>query len=100
MRQYINHTLSIDGVVHMKRRLWNYILASSHNTTPTSKPKMRVYLYVWRDHPYIGASPDAIVTCDCCGKGIVEIKCPYCFRDKLPDDNPSKFCMKKDSSGK
>lgn len=27
--------------------------------------------------PHIGASPDAIVHCDCCGKGSVEVKCPY-----------------------
>ena len=25
----------------------------------------------------LGASPDAIVKCDCCGIGIVEVKCPY-----------------------
>lgn len=27
--------------------------------------------------PYIGASPDGIINCDCCGKGCLEIKCPY-----------------------
>lgn len=27
--------------------------------------------------PYLGASPDGIINCDCCGKGCVEIKCPY-----------------------
>ena len=24
---------------------------------------------------HLGASPDAIVKCDCCGKGVVEMKC-------------------------
>ena len=28
--------------------------------------------------PHLGAFPDRIVQCDCCGKGVVEIKCPYC----------------------
>ena len=37
--------------------------------------------------PHIGASPDAIVQCDCCGKGCVEIKYPYCTRDKCVLDN-------------
>ena len=27
--------------------------------------------------PYVGASPDGIVTCNCCGKGVLEIKCPF-----------------------
>lgn len=26
--------------------------------------------------PFIGASPDGIICCDCCGKGCLEIKCP------------------------
>ncbi|XP_065664036.1 uncharacterized protein LOC101237261 isoform X2 [Hydra vulgaris] len=32
--------------------------------------------------PWIGASPDGIVTCDCCGSGVLEIKCPYSLREK------------------
>ena len=31
----------------------------------------------------MGASPDGIVQCDCCGKGVVEIKCPFSCRDKM-----------------
>ncbi|XP_021352053.1 uncharacterized protein LOC110449491 isoform X1 [Mizuhopecten yessoensis] len=31
-------------------------------------------------YPYIGASPDSVVSCDCCGEGFVEVKCPYCVR--------------------
>ena len=27
--------------------------------------------------PFLGAPPDGIVNCSCCGKGLVEIKCPY-----------------------
>ena len=33
-------------------------------------------LFVLADTPYIGASPDGLVTCACCGNGLVEIKCP------------------------
>jgi len=32
--------------------------------------------------PFIGASPDGLVECSCCGKGTLEIKCPYSCRDK------------------
>ena len=32
-------------------------------------------------YSYIGATPDSLVNCDCCGKGCLEVKCPYCVRD-------------------
>nr|XP_033940133.1 uncharacterized protein LOC117447530 [Pseudochaenichthys georgianus] len=28
--------------------------------------------------PYLGATPDGVVSCKCCGVGVLEIKCPYC----------------------
>ena len=31
------------------------------------------------EYPHLGASPDGIVFCACCGK---ETKCPYCSHDK------------------
>ncbi|XP_065916067.1 uncharacterized protein [Dysidea avara] len=42
-------------------------------------------LVIHRDHPYIGASPDGIVQCSCCGYGVLEIKCPYCIREQDPN---------------
>ncbi|XP_039908249.1 uncharacterized protein LOC120746819 isoform X1 [Simochromis diagramma] len=33
--------------------------------------------------PYMGSSPDGIVTCDCHGTGICEIKCPHSQRDAV-----------------
>lgn len=38
-------------------------------------------LKVNREFPHIGASPDGIVTCDCCGTGVVEVKCPFSQRN-------------------
>ncbi|XP_014679849.1 PREDICTED: uncharacterized protein LOC106819776 [Priapulus caudatus] len=45
--------------------------------------------FVWRDsglvihpsYPYMGATPDGIGACDCCGEFVIEIKCPYCERN-------------------
>ena len=34
------------------------------------------------ENPFIGASPDGIISCSCCGKGVVEVKCPFLCRDK------------------
>ena len=46
------------------------------------------------DYPYIGASPDSMVECSCCGKGTVEVKCPYCVRDKeIPECLEKVSCM-------
>ena len=33
-------------------------------------------------YPYLGASPDALVECSCCGKGIAEFKCTWSHREK------------------
>lgn len=33
--------------------------------------------------PYMGSSPDGIVTCDCHGTGICEIKCPHSQKDAV-----------------
>ncbi|XP_071800280.1 uncharacterized protein [Asterias amurensis] len=35
-----------------------------------------VGLYIDPDSPFIGASPDALVSCACCGLQSVEVKCP------------------------
>jgi hypothetical protein len=35
-------------------------------------------LFIDHTEPYLGASPDALSSCDCCGKGVVEVKCPVC----------------------
>ena len=37
-------------------------------------------LFISTDYPFMGASPDSLVSCQCCGKGIVEVKCPYNYR--------------------
>lgn len=29
------------------------------------------------DNPIFGASPDGLISCDCCGDGCLELKCPY-----------------------
>ena len=38
-------------------------------------------LYIDESRPYIAATPDGLIWCSCCGKGVLEIKCPYSYRD-------------------
>ena len=42
-------------------------------------------LFIWKEFQFIAVTPDGVVQCDCCGSGIVEIKCPFCTKDDNPD---------------
>ena len=53
-------------------------------------------LFVDGKDSYIGATPDGLIKCTCCGMGVLEIKCPFCAReaDTLSDvaDQRKQFC--------
>ena len=51
-------------------------------------------LFVHKQFQFIGTSPDGIVTCDCCGEGVLELKCPLCLVDD--DDFSSLKYLKED----
>ena len=60
-------------------------------------------LYINPEYPHLGASPDGLISCECCGEGLIEIKCPYSIRDQNPADilTPYKeFCLQPNESGK
>ena len=39
---------------------------------------------VMREHPFILASPDLDVSCDCCGDRLAELKCAASSKDQIP----------------
>lgn len=41
-------------------------------------------LWLNNDYVYIGATPDGLVSCKCCGEGLLEIKCPFKYKDIDP----------------
>ena len=53
------------------------------------------------DWPHLGASPDSIIQCECCGPGVLEIKCPFCRKDEDVDaiTSSSKSCLIASSDG-
>ena len=59
-------------------------------------------LIIHPDFPHFGASPDGVVECDCCGRGVIEIKCPFSCREcsfvKASEDSPS-FCLEEFEDG-
>ena len=40
-------------------------------------------LHISENWPFLGASPDGLVFCECCGRGLCEIKCPYKYKDGM-----------------
>ena len=55
-------------------------------------------LFIDIENPYIGASPDGLLCCSCCGEGVLEVKCLLCVKEKFPDDEHN-FCMTKQANG-
>ena len=49
-------------------------------------------LFIDHLNPFLGASSDGIAQCACCEHGVVEVKCPFYFKDDLPQDD-KKFYM-------
>ena len=52
--------------------------------------------------PYLGASPDGVVSCDCCGRGVLEIKCPFCHHADtitVAATDDKRFCLKLGEDG-
>ena len=58
-------------------------------------------LFVDVENVHLGASPDGLVTCDCCGEGLIEIKCPYKYRTVHPSTvtNDKDFCLQVNEQG-
>ena len=52
-------------------------------------------------YPFMVASPDAVVSCTCCGHGILEAKCPFTCKDKdflsVANDNSKYFLYEDDN---
>ena len=56
-------------------------------------------LFINQEHPWMHATPDFLCSCDCCGQGCGEIKCPLCIENCDFDSyvlKPSS-CLKKNS---
>ena len=88
------------GCVHEKAALQAYKahMLTSHNELIVTCTGFFISI----EHPFLGASPDAIVKCNCCGLGVVEVKCPLraqesSFEEAIVD---GKFCLEKQHDGK
>ena len=65
--------------IHAKKKYLS-LMKKSHKKLKSSDPG----LVVMKTKTFIAVSPDLDIKCDCCGQGLVEIKCPYSIRDTSP----------------
>ena len=54
-------------------------------------------LFLDKTNCFIGASPDRLMTCDCCEDACVEIKCPLSINYEKPTENNLDYLYKSDS---
>ena len=53
-------------------------------------------LHIYPGHPHLGATPDGLIECTCCeGKGVLEVKCPFCKKDQTVEEasQDKRFCL-------
>ena len=59
------------------RRNYTKKIISPHRNLTVTKPG----LFIDIENPFIGASPDGLVSCSCHESGLLEIKCPWSSRN-------------------
>ena len=89
----MKHGLALEP--HAKRELKQ--LFSHHKNVSLSD----VGLHIMKSHPFIGASADGILSCNCCGTFVIEIKCPYSIKDMAPSSEHLDYLVSsEDENGK
>lgn len=69
------------------------ILSESH----TNVELHECGLFLCSQHPYLGASPDGLLTCNCCQPTLLEVKCPTADLTSLPYLDSSRQLREKSS---
>ena len=59
------------------REAYEFSIADQHLNLSVADSE----LHINENWPVLGASPDGLVFCECCGKGLFEIKCPYMCKE-------------------
>lgn len=80
----VNSLLNPSSLIHLPQiakgiELESAALSKLHELLCESHSNVRITqcgLHISTERPYLGASPDGLVTCDCCEPAIAEIKCP------------------------
>ena len=68
---------------------YSQVMSEHHSNFSATKSGLHLSM----DSSFLGASPDGIIKCTCCGIGVLEIKCPFNFRY---DDNFEQMLKQKE----
>ena len=82
----------------MKSQPLQHILSMQEGKKHTEFSISKSGLVIDPSHPFMGASPDSFVECKRCGKGVIEVKCPYTCKQKSIEQRTedSQFFLKQD----
>ena len=85
------------GSSREKQAITRYYKESNHRSLKVTPCGM----FVDKELSFVAASPDSLVQCECHGKGILEVKNPWKYRDLTIDEYVSKSdtYLKSDSQG-
>ena len=88
------------GCKHEKtaRELYFHLMKEKHDDFMVRDSGLSIH----PQYAHLGASPDGIISCQCCGEGVLEIKCPYCRKDDVftdQDSVPKHFCLQVTEDG-
>ena len=86
------------GLEHEKSAITSYCAhnRSSHSSFTFSESGLVIHT----SYPNFGATPDGVVQCICCGRGVVEVKCPFKCKTKSFKEasDQSLFCLNCDAN--
>ena len=68
--------------VHAKTKYLSLMKSERHTNLTYIDPGMTVM----EEYPFISVSTDLDISCDCCGKGHAEFKCPGSIKHQVPSD--------------
>ncbi|XP_070555668.1 uncharacterized protein [Ptychodera flava] len=89
LKTILGHDVSIDTVESVKhgrtlepeaKKAYIELMKSKHE----GFGHRECGLFVDKHKPYLGASPDLVVSCKCCEVGLMECKCPFRIRHSVP----------------
>lgn len=81
------------GITHEENAAQRYV--EEYTATHDSLALSFCGLVISKQHPQLAASPDRLVCCACCGKGCIEIKCPYSLH--VDNMTVAEYCKKPSS---
>ena len=87
------------GLEHEKTAIKEYCIKNkkSHSCCTFSESG----LVINPSYPHLGATPDGIVQCACCRKGVIEVKSPYKCKEKsfMEASQEYTFCLNRTADG-